>query len=91
MFNARAFNSPLEVTHVDATLLHDLGMEAPLLSVQAGLSDAYFLIDDGQVYAWQSAVSLNFTPAPEPGSLALLGSGVLGLGGFLRKRMRRDG
>ena len=26
-------------------------------------------------------------PAPEPSSMALLGSGILGLGGFIRKRM----
>ncbi|HEY1577564.1 MAG TPA: PEP-CTERM sorting domain-containing protein [Terracidiphilus sp.] len=36
-----------------------------------------------------NGIPVNPSPAPEPGSLALLGTGVLGLAGTLRRRMKR--
>ncbi len=33
------------------------------------------------------AVEVDFTPVPEPGSLLLLGSGILALGGLIRRKM----
>ena len=29
------------------------------------------------------------TPAPEPASIALIGSGLLAIGGFVKRRMRK--
>lgn len=49
------------------------------------LSTVVFQISSGVV----TDVSITITPTPEPGSLALLGSGLCVVGGLLRKKVRQ--
>ena len=47
-------------------------------------------LDEGGEYPFVSGTAtLSFAPAPEPGTLLLLGSGVISLAGILRRRVRR--
>jgi len=45
------------------------------------------LIDQGQTLLWYTEATYTFLPTPEPGSFLLLGSGVLGLAGVIRRKM----
>ena len=45
---------------------------------------SYLVVDEYSTFDGMGLAA----PAPEPGTLALLGSGVLGLSGFLRRRLR---
>ncbi len=42
----------------------------------------------GDFMDYDRRVTLTFTPSPEPGTLALFGSGIVGLAGLLRRRLR---
>jgi PEP-CTERM motif len=53
---------------------------------EAGL----MVLDEGGEYPFvDGTATLSFAPAPEPGSILLLGSGILGLAGILRRRLLR--
>jgi hypothetical protein len=41
-------------------------------------------------FAQYNAGTFEFTPAPEPGTLLLMGTGVLGLAGMVRRRFRKS-
>jgi hypothetical protein len=85
---------------IDGQLVLDLGgihgeTSTPTNTVPLGIGThtvEIFYADQDQV-----AASLMFedngiavtSPTPEPGSLALLGTGVLGLAGVVRRRMKR--
>jgi PEP-CTERM motif len=84
-YGSSTFKSPVYITYANPTLLSDLGMPGASDHGYGELSDSFY--DDGPPdQYWQWSVSLDFTPSPEPSSLLLFGSGVLGLGGLLRKR-----
>lgn len=84
-YGSATFDSPVYVTYANPALLSDLGMPGASGHGYGALSDSFY--DDGPPNQyWQWSVSLDYTPSPEPGSLLLFGSGVLGLGGLLRKR-----
>ena len=63
------------------------------ISFAFGTVDALRLLDTpvvGQGYHLQGLTEANFTTVnatPEPGSLALMGSGLLGLGGAIRRKL----
>jgi len=67
---------------------------AHLVSVQASNGGSFSYFNLGIIYNsnWNAPGSsflvddFTVTPAPEPGSLALLGMGALGLAGFARRR-----
>jgi len=79
------FNSPVYITSADPTLLSDLGMANATPYGDGFLSDSFNAEGSPDQY-WTWNVSLDFTPSPEPSSLMLFGSGVLGFGALLRKR-----
>jgi PEP-CTERM motif len=56
-----------------------------------GPKDAGFmrLVEGGFHPYIEGTATLSFAPAPEPGSILLLGSGILGLAGMLRRRLLR--
>ena len=65
-------------------LLTDLGLPA-------GSGYGYGTISDSETFRGQFTdydMTITFTPAPEPGSLALFGSGIVGLAGVLRRRLK---
>jgi len=80
------FQSPIDVTFVNPTLLDDLGMSGSTPYGYGTLVDAVYFNGPGQDWS----VQVTYAPSPEPGSLMLLGSGVVGIGGLLRKRLGRD-
>jgi PEP-CTERM motif len=82
------FDSPFEGT-INPAVLTALGLDPAFTHGYGTISDSisYDLLGQG----WDTNVTVTFTSAPEPGSLALFGSGVLALGRVLRKRLRRLG
>lgn len=79
------FNSPVYITGADPTLLNDIGMPGATPYGYGYLSDSFFVDGFGADY-WTWGVGVEFTPSPEPSSLLLFGSGVLGFAGLLRRR-----
>jgi len=79
------FQSPLYVTYMNPTLLADLGMPGAENYGMGYLKDSF--VPDFQTGGAAWSVELDFAPSPEPSSLVLFGSGILALGGLLRKRL----
>jgi hypothetical protein len=83
------FRGCLDVTNINSTLLADLGF-APFLTRGNGyLSQVLVNINwNGTSFSGSVGSSdLGVTPAAEPASLALLGAGLLILGGLAKKKL----
>jgi hypothetical protein len=64
-----------------------------VLGLPAGSGSGYGTITDqeffsGQFTDYEMTITFTPTPTPEPGSLALFGSGIVGLAGVLRRRLK---
>jgi PEP-CTERM motif len=85
IYGSNYFDSPVYVTYANPALLNDLGMSGATPYGDGELHDSFSDNGPPDKY-WQWSVSLDFTPSPEPSSLVLFGSGILGLAGLLRRR-----
>jgi len=81
--NGFTFEYNIAAGTVDSNLLAVLGLPNPPEGY-AGIFTVT-LNSDG---TWTSA-DLDLNPVPEPGTLTLLGSGLLGLAGLLRRRLKK--
>jgi PEP-CTERM motif len=64
-----------------------------VLGLPAGSGSGYGTITDSEYFSGQftyydMTITFTPTPTPEPGSLALFGSGIVGLAGVLRRRLK---
>lgn len=86
---------------IDGNIVLDLGgihgeTLTPTTTVNLGMGShtiQIFYADQDQVDAslvfQDNGIPVTASPAPEPGSLALLGTGILAIGGTIRRRMKR--
>ncbi len=68
---------------INPALLTALGLDPRFTHGYGTISDSA----SGDYIEFDRNVTLTFTPSPEPGTLALFGSGILGLAGLLRRRL----
>ena len=72
---------------LNPALLTDLGLPAGSGSGYGTITDSEFF--SGQFTDYEMTITFTpTTPTPEPGSLALFGSGIVGLAGVLRRRLK---
>ena|ERR1700749_1622857 len=74
--------------HTGLLLVLDGGLEVNIYCA-TGTQNCYFAENDGfgQSQITSMSVSVVTAPTPEPGTLALFGTGVLGLAGAMRRRI----
>jgi hypothetical protein len=70
------------VGDINPALLSALGLDPRFTHGYGTISDS----GSGDYLEWDRSVTLTFTPSPEPGTLALFGSGIVGLAGMLRRK-----
>jgi len=56
-------------------------------TLEIDVTRRYITVPDGTPYQWVTGVDVEGQGVPEPGSLVLMGSGVLGLAGVLRRKI----
>lgn len=78
-----AYGGPFEGV-LNSALLTDLGLPAGSGYGHGTITDQEFFLGQFTMYY----VNVTFTPTPEPGTLALFGSGIVGLAGVLRRRLK---
>ena len=71
---------------LNPALLTDLGLPAGSGYGHGTITDSEFF--SGQFTYYDMTITFTPTPTPEPGSLALFGSGIVGLAGVLRRRLK---
>ena len=70
----------------NGVLTGNANLNAGSNTIEIDVTRQYITVPDGTPYQWVTGVDVEGT-VPEPGSLILMGSGVLGLAGVLRRKI----
>ncbi len=72
---------------LNGTLTASVPLVAGMNTLEIDVTRRYTTVSGGTPYQWVTGIDVEGSPVPEPGSLVLLGTGVLGLAGVMRRNI----